>query len=222
LNWIPIKSLTLRHIVDNGLELLGLYNKAAAMQAVDSMLSYNPVMMTGSSFSKQRASLFLITTSGSWSMPLDVCAVHLELSSSDLNIFAKAAAAADETATSHIQISSRLDRSICMRSTPTTVVSAVGAAAACSTLSGWKSPQQLAAAAVGANHPVFGLQMEEALLDHLDHLDHLHGTTTKHNCIAAMSATFCCTAAGYFSQAGTYHDLLLLHLTPQLCHLHLI
>jgi hypothetical protein len=172
LEWLPIKSLTLRHMMGTGMDLLTFYYKAAAMQAVDSMLSYNPLMTCSSSGGKQRVSLFLITTSGICSAPLNMFAVDVAVSSSDISSIANAPGADDRASCGIIELSSGLDTRIDFKTTAVAELSTVQASAGSSStvlaattcVEEWKSAQALADAAVGPQHPLFGQHVKEALL----------------------------------------------------------
>jgi hypothetical protein len=56
LDWLPLKAMTLEHATP-----MKFYCKATAMQAVEDMLNYNP-MLAGSSSSAQHCAAFLVTT----------------------------------------------------------------------------------------------------------------------------------------------------------------
>jgi hypothetical protein len=157
LTWLPIDKVTLRHIGDNGPRLQSFYYKAAALQAAQSMSSYSITTFDA----KQRVALFLITATGDSSKPLDVWAVGVKLSSSDMSNIA----AQPPSSTCISKATSMLDAKIYMGSTEAILLPAFGAAAGCSTLSSkGSSAFELANAAVGLDHPTFGMPLQEALL----------------------------------------------------------
>jgi hypothetical protein len=134
-----------------------LYHQAAAMQAVDSMMSYKPMM----SSSKQRVCLFLVTKASSSSAPLAVHAVDMELSKRDISRMAMIAAG--RSASAYIDLELELDTPFARDSTPLVPLPGDAAADISSKRTGPLSAENVAAA-VTAEHVQFGRHLNDALL----------------------------------------------------------
>jgi hypothetical protein len=158
LRWLPLKSISLKHMFSGGLELLTFYYKAAAINAVDAMLSYNPIL-TDDSSSLQRLVAFLITTTGDRRASLLVRAVRA-------NVATNSRAPVPGGGSQEKQIC-RLNNNATIHAATTAAVatplSSMMDAPTGSSMLG-ETPQELAAAAVGMSHPVFGEHLKEAAL----------------------------------------------------------
>jgi hypothetical protein len=185
---MPLRSISLQHINSSGLDLLTFYYEAAAIDAVDAMLKYNPIM-TDTSSSLQRYAAFLITTTNDRSAPLLVRAVRAVVDTGNkapapvgtgqglptpnfvfgnppVVGYSGGSLGTRNSKPSQKQIGRLVTAATIPAATIATLLSSLQAPFVSSVLH--EAPEELAAAAVGLSHPVFGEHLKEAVLSVFD------------------------------------------------------